>query len=159
MGWPSPPGGPCARPPPGVAYPNPLQGSLVLHHSFRLHSSLCSAASLCCSAISIRLSAALLPSLAAPLLDLQLPPSPSRSSRRRRGDGGIERTAARRRRNRADSGEEKAESSGIDEETAESRGVSMRIRQQGAALPLRRAWSAPTLKRRLSDALITLDNI
>jgi hypothetical protein len=49
--------------------------------------------------------------------------------------------------------------SGTDEETAESRGVSMCIRRQGAALPLRRAWSAPTLKRRLSNTLITLDNI
>jgi hypothetical protein len=35
----------------------------------------------------------------------------------------------------------------------------MCIRWQGAALPLRRAWSAPTLKRRLSNTLITLDNI
>jgi hypothetical protein len=77
------------------------------------------------------LPAALLPSLAAPLPDLQPPPSPSRSSRLRRGDGGIERTATRRWRNRG--------------------GVSTRIRRQGAALPLRRAGSAPTLKRRLGD--------
>ena len=41
MGWPSPPGGPCARPPPGVAYPNPLQGSLSFSttHSASIHPS------------------------------------------------------------------------------------------------------------------------
>jgi hypothetical protein len=50
-------------------------------------------------------------------------------------------TTARRWRNRADG----------DEEWRNRGGISTRIRRQGAALPLRRAGSAPTLKRRLGD--------
>ena len=72
----------------------------------------------------------------------------------------IEQPVARRRRNRADGGEETAESTRasirIDEEMAESRGRQLALRRQGATLPLRRAWSAQTLKRCLSDALISL---
>jgi len=136
VGWPSPPGGPCARPPPGVAYPNPLQGSLSFSttHSASIHPS---AAPLPSAALP---SPFVSPLLCSPpsLLPFQIyschRPLPDRadggeemaeSSGRRRGDGGIERTAVRRRRNRADSGEEKAESSGINAETTESRGVLM----------------------------------
>jgi len=96
----------------------------------RLHPSL-SPDALLCSPLS---GAALLPSLATPLPDLQPLPSPSRSSiwwRNGAEDGEEAAESTRRRRNRGS--------------------ISLSIRRQGAALPLRRAWSAPTPKRRLSD--------
>ena len=160
MGWPSPPGGPCARPLQAWLIPNPpplLLSFSTLHHSFRLVS--LSAA----PPLSFSGCAPLLPSLrrcSAPLPRY----SPSRStaaavpfqiehmvaewSRGRRGGGGIEQRTARRRRNRAEDSEEAAEST----RRRRNRGsISLSIRRQGAALPLRRAWSAPTPKRRLSD--------
>ena len=104
VGWPSPLGAPCAPPPPGMAYPNgnPLQR---------------------CSSFSTTPPP---PLISSPLhFPLWLPPSllpfqiyschrplPDRadggeemaeSSGRRRGDGGIEQTAARRRQNQAES--------------------------------------------------------
>ena len=114
MGWPSPPGGPCARPPPGVAYPNPLQGSLSFSttHSASIHPS---AAPLPSAALP---SPFVSPLLCSPpsLLPFQIyschRPLPDRadggeemaeSSGRRRGDCGIEQTAARRRQNQAES--------------------------------------------------------
>ena len=113
MGYPSPPGGPCAPPPPGVAY-NPLQRcssfsttrppplvSPPLHFPLRL-----------------RFRPWLLPSLrmrcSAPLPRC----SPSRSTVAAIPFQ-IEQPMARRRRNRAGDGEETAQLSGIDEETAE----------------------------------------
>ena len=92
--------------------PNPpplLLSFSTLHHSFRLVS-LSAAPPLSfsgCAPLLPLSGAALLPSLATPLPDLQPLPSPSRSSIWWR--------------NGAEDGEEAAESSGIDEETAESR--------------------------------------
>jgi hypothetical protein len=65
--------------------------------------------------------AALLPSAAPPLSLDALPCSPSRSTAAA-VPFQIEQPVARRRRNRADGGEEAAQLRGIDEETAESRG-------------------------------------
>ena len=126
MGWPSPPGGPCARPPPGVAYPNPLQGSLSFSttHSASIHPS---AAPLPSAALPSPFVSPLLcspPSLLPfqiysrrhPLLDRAADgEEKAESSRRRRGDGAIERNR------RGDGGIERTRIR-IDEETAESRG-------------------------------------
>ena len=153
MGWPSPQGGPCARPPPSVAYPNPLQGSLSFSttHSASIHPS---AAPLPSAALP---SPFVSPLLCSPpsLLPFQIyschRPLPDRadgdeemaeSSGRRRGDGGIEQTAARRRQNQAES--------------------TRRRRNQGEYLseasrpPSRPACSALPIRRRQSDALKTL---
>jgi hypothetical protein len=159
VGWPSPPGGPCACPPLAMAYPNPpplLLSFSTLHHSFRLVS--LSAA----PPLSFSGCAPLLPSLwccSAPLprypsrstatvVPFQIEQMVAESSRGRRGGGGIEQRMARRRRKRAEDSEEAAESM----RRRWNRGsVSLSIRRQGAALPLRRAWSAPTPKRHLSN--------
>ena len=131
MGWPSPPGGPCAPPPPGVAYPNgnPLQRcssfsttrppplvSPPLHFPLRLHFQ---------PWLRLHFRPWLLPSLrmrsSAPLSPALLcsPPlllpfqiySRCRPLPDRAYGGGMEKRTARRRRNRAEDGEEAAESS------------------------------------------------
>lgn len=122
MGWPSPPGGPCALPPPGVAYPIPSSAAplvvpLVLHRS-SLHGSAASPLSLRCPALlpslSLRMRCRLLcfpPSLSgcAAGCSAPLPRCSSSRSTAATVPFQIEQTTARRWRNRADGDEEMAE--------------------------------------------------
>jgi hypothetical protein len=163
VGWPSPPGGPCAPPPPGVAYPIPSSAaplSMSLSFSTARPPPLVSPrlrgfsplSPVPCSA-PLPLSPDALPAALLPSLSLRMhcrllcsPPSLL-----------LFQIYSRRRPllDRADYGEEMAESSGIEQMSMRRwrnrGGVGTRIRRQGAALPLRQAGSAPTLKRRLSD--------
>ena len=143
MGWPSPPGGPCARPPPGMAYPKPSTAAPLVLYSPPLVPPRLPLRGSTPLFLRMRSSAPLSPALLCSppsLLPFQIysrcRPLPDRAY-----GGGMEQRTARRRQNRAESTRRRR-----------NRGsISLSIRRQGAALPLRRAWSAPTPKRRLSD--------
>ena len=154
MGWPSPPGGPCAHPPPGMAYPKPSTAAPLVLYSpplvpprLPLRGTTPLFLRMRSSAPSLRRCSAPLPRYSpsrstAAAVPFQIEHMVAESSRGRRGGGGIEQRTARRRRNRAES-----------TRRWRNRGsISLSIRRQGAALPLRRAWSAPTPKRHLGDA-------
>jgi len=151
VGWPSPPGGPCARPPPGMVYPKPSTAAPLVLYSPPLVPPRLPLRGSTPLFLRMRSSAPLSPALLCSppsLLPFQIysrcRPLPDRAE-----GGGMEQRTARRRRNRAEDSEEAAEST----RRRRNRGsISLSIRRQGAALPLRRAWSAPTPNRRLSDA-------
>jgi hypothetical protein len=144
VGWPSPPGGPCARPPPGMAYPKPSTVAPLVLHSPPLVPPRLPLRGSTNLFLWMRSSAPLprySPSRStAAAIPFQIEQMVAESSRGRRGGGGIEQRTARRQRNRAEDSEEEAEST----RRRRNRGsVSLSIRRQGAALPPKASLEHP----------------